>query len=396
MSHQVRYACATIAVVGAIVGTADSALAQCTEYNACSGYGTSSWGIYGQSSSGMGVYGIASGGNASATGEWGVYGTSGEQDGIYGEYVGASSYAGVHGQSSDGNGVAGWSTSGVGVYAKSTDGNAVYATSSGSVAVYATSSDGNGVSAISTGGSGNGLYASSNGNTAVYGTSSAGNGVSGYTSVDGKSGIFGENSDTGASSYYSVGVRGVSYSTGGSGVLGNNLGSGYGGYFTTSTGTYSAYFNADISILGTSYGPSDARLKQNIKPIAGAIDQLLKLQGVTFEWKEPEKHSNKTGAQIGFIAQEVEKVFPQWVHTDADGFKEVSVGQVEGLEVEAIRTLKSENDELKARIDRLENGQTKMTGSGFSSGNGSLWGLVGVLVGAGLVSRNKKKADTQA
>ena len=35
------------------------------------------------------------------------------------------------------------------------------------------------------------------------------------------------------------------------------------------------------------YGsPSDARLKENIKPIESALDKVSKLQGVTFDWKE--------------------------------------------------------------------------------------------------------------
>ena len=44
---------------------------------------------------------------------------------------------------------------------------------------------------------------------------------------------------------------------------------------------------------------SDARLKKNIRVIPGALDKILQLRGVTFEWKEPEKHANRTGMQIG-------------------------------------------------------------------------------------------------
>ena len=58
---------------------------------------------------------------------------------------------------------------------------------------------------------------------------------------------------------------------------------------------------------------SDARLKKNIQPLEGALDNLTRLRGVTFEWVHPEDHANQRGPQGGFIAQEVAKVFPNWV-----------------------------------------------------------------------------------
>jgi hypothetical protein len=58
---------------------------------------------------------------------------------------------------------------------------------------------------------------------------------------------------------------------------------------------------------------SDARVKKNIRPMADGLDKLTKLRGVTFEWVNPEDHANQTGTQAGFVAQEVEKVFPNWV-----------------------------------------------------------------------------------
>ncbi len=99
---------------------------------------------------------------------------------------------------------------------------------------------------------------------------------------------------------------------------------------------------------------SDERLKKNIKTLEGALDKMLRLHGVTFEWKEPEKQGNLTGEQMGLIAQEVEKVFPQWVKTDAQGYKDLTVGGFEALTAEAIRELQLENDELKAKNIELE------------------------------------------
>jgi len=58
---------------------------------------------------------------------------------------------------------------------------------------------------------------------------------------------------------------------------------------------------------------SDARIKRNIQPMTNALERLTRLRGVTFEWVNPEDHANQQGTQAGFVAQEVERVFPKWV-----------------------------------------------------------------------------------
>jgi hypothetical protein len=99
---------------------------------------------------------------------------------------------------------------------------------------------------------------------------------------------------------------------------------------------------------GGSWGAtSDVRLKQNVNTLKGGLEKLLQLRGVTFEWKEPEKQGNLTGTQMGMVAQEVEKVFPEWVGEASDGLKVLSIYGFEALVVEAIR-------ELEARIKTLE------------------------------------------
>jgi len=51
--------------------------------------------------------------------------------------------------------------------------------------------------------------------------------------------------------------------------------------FNFINGTFTA--TGDIVAYGS---PSDIRLKENIKPIESALDKAIKLQGVTFDWKE--------------------------------------------------------------------------------------------------------------
>jgi hypothetical protein len=115
-------------------------------------------------------------------------------------------------------------------------------------------------------------------------------------------------------------------------------------------------FTLDVNgkIRGTLVSTSDARLKKNIQPLRGALELLLRLRGVTYEWKEPAKHDNAVGTQVGVIAQEVEKVRPGWVTTGADGYKAVGFKGFEGVVVEGLRELKNENDSLRAENKALE------------------------------------------
>jgi len=103
---------------------------------------------------------------------------------------------------------------------------------------------------------------------------------------------------------------------------------------------------------------SDERLKTNIQPIEGALDRVLRLQGRTFEFKEPEKIGALPGQQTGMIAQEVEKAFPEWVDEGADGYKYLTYRGFEAMTVEAFRELRAEKDAeitaLKERNSRLE------------------------------------------
>jgi hypothetical protein len=92
---------------------------------------------------------------------------------------------------------------------------------------------------------------------------------------------------------------------------------------------------------------SDRELKKNISQLEGALDKLLRLRGVSFEWKDPQKYYGRPGRQMGLVAQEVEEVFPEWVGTDPQGSKSVGISGFEALVVEALRQLKSEIDELK-------------------------------------------------
>ena len=96
-------------------------------------------------------------------------------------------------------------------------------------------------------------------------------------------------------------------------------------------------------------------------PLKGPLDKLLQLRGVTFEWKEPEKQGNLTGTQMGLIAQEVEEVFPEWVGTQEDGGKTLTIRGFEALTIEALRELTERVGEIEKQSGQPSK-NTKTTG----------------------------------
>jgi endosialidase-like protein/collagen triple helix repeat protein len=97
---------------------------------------------------------------------------------------------------------------------------------------------------------------------------------------------------------------------------------------------------------------SDRRLKKNIDDLDGSLDRLLKLRGITFEYKDPYAINELHGTRIGMIAQEVETVFPDWVETSGLGYKMLTFRGFEALTVEALRELRQEKD---LQIEALDN-----------------------------------------
>lgn len=85
--------------------------------------------------------------------------------------------------------------------------------------------------------------------------------------------------------------------------------------------------------------PSDARFKQNITPLENALEQVLALQGVAYDFncaKFPERNFSDS-RQIGFIAQELQTVVPELVHTMDDGYLAVDYQKLTPVLVEAIK-----------------------------------------------------------
>jgi hypothetical protein len=84
---------------------------------------------------------------------------------------------------------------------------------------------------------------------------------------------------------------------------------------------------------------SDITLKENITTIDSALNKVLGLRGVYFNWKD--KITGGNARKIGFIAQEVEPISPELVYTHTDGLKTVHYKDISALLVEAVKELAS-------------------------------------------------------
>ncbi|QKG55694.1 tail fiber domain-containing protein [Hymenobacter sp. BRD128] len=101
---------------------------------------------------------------------------------------------------------------------------------------------------------------------------------------------------------------------------------------------------------------SDARFKTNVRPLAGALASVLALRGVRYEWNTLGiKQGGTAGApQVGVLAQEVEKIYPELVSTDKDGYKAVNYAQLTPVLIEALKEQQAQIEALKAKATAAE------------------------------------------
>ena len=98
------------------------------------------------------------------------------------------------------------------------------------------------------------------------------------------------------------------------------------------------------------YASSDKRYKDNLQVITNPIDKVKSLNGYTFTWND--KHEQFNGNNdIGVVAQEVEKVFPEIVDTRDNGYKAVKYEKMVALLIEAVKDQQEQIDKLKQRLD---------------------------------------------
>jgi len=100
---------------------------------------------------------------------------------------------------------------------------------------------------------------------------------------------------------------------------------------------YALDVSGSIRATGDVIAGSDKRYKENIATIDSALDKVTSMRGVYFTRKEsPERH-------VGVIAQEMEEILPEVVHTDSseEKMKSVSYGNITAVLIEAIKEQQS-------------------------------------------------------
>ncbi|AFY00380.1 cell wall surface anchor family protein [Bdellovibrio bacteriovorus str. Tiberius] len=183
------------------------------------------------------------------------------------------------------------------------------------------------------------------------------------TSGDGYTTITNQNVGTGGNSW-----RWYSSSTGA--PLGANA-----MCFGAGTCLFTLRTDGSATLTGALTQGSDRRLKRDIASIDHALASILQINGVTYNWIDPSKGDKR---DMGVIAQEVEKVFPEVVKTDSQGLKSVAYQNLVSPIIQAIKefysiwykdsqnlnakvnaqekeisALKEENRALKSRVDEI-------------------------------------------
>ena len=125
--------------------------------------------------------------------------------------------------------------------------------------------------------------------------------------------------------------------------------------------TSTLYLNANGGTVrsGSSTVTSDQRLKHNIHPIKYGLSELRKLKPVSYDWKLD--LFNLPGTQLGFIAQDVQKVLPELVtvgeNSEESRFKDELALNVNGIlpvVVASVQALDKENRQLKSDLETLK------------------------------------------
>src|SRR5262249_11272861 len=121
------------------------------------------------------------------------------------------------------------------------------------------------------------------------------------------------------------------------------------------TGFTGCVLDADGTIIAGTCS-SDVRLKRDIVPFVHLLDKVAQLQPVHFYWRAEEFKERHFGTKpsYGLIAQEVEKVLPELVTEDEQGYKAVNYAKLPLLSLQAIKELKAENDTLKRKLNEQQ------------------------------------------
>jgi len=105
----------------------------------------------------------------------------------------------------------------------------------------------------------------------------------------------------------------------------------------------------DLVVNGSIDAPSDIRLKTHIETLTNVLAKIENLRGVRYEFINQKKYA--AGPQIGVIAQELQKEFPELVVTTSDGYLAVDYTKLTGVLIQAVKEQQQEIKSMKEALD---------------------------------------------
>jgi len=102
--------------------------------------------------------------------------------------------------------------------------------------------------------------------------------------------------------------------------------------------------------------PSDLRYKKNITPFENPIEKLMQVNAVQYSWKKEEfpNMNFNDKLQTGFIAQDIEKIFPEMVFTDDAGYKSIDYSRLTPVLLAAIKEQQKQITVITNRLAEIE------------------------------------------
>lgn len=117
----------------------------------------------------------------------------------------------------------------------------------------------------------------------------------------------------------------------------------------TTTPAYALQVNGQVAGTAAYITSSDLRYKKEINVITNPLEKLLTIKGVSYKFRNDEFPESKFSKrrELGVIAQNVEKVFPEAVSKDPQGFRSVAYTMLISPIIEAIREVNSKTKKLE-------------------------------------------------
>jgi hypothetical protein len=100
-------------------------------------------------------------------------------------------------------------------------------------------------------------------------------------------------------------------------------------------------------------GPSDSRLKKNVRKIESPLSKIKRMRGVSFIWNDPDPNSTPN-KDIGFIAQEIQHVFPELVFKPNDKPETKYMVKYQDIIALCLEAIKEQSDNLDLKESKLE------------------------------------------